>query len=258
MNLSDEEYKNLQAYQNKTNIQVIYPMTDKKFAPAAEHDANDANYWYATRQVDGKTVPVLDENGELTNIYKPFKKYPDTHSTYPGQPADFYDSITIESDRDPAGRKYLYAQKNQTGFGVRVNYYEYYKYYHTEIAKDGITEPIFLLGTDNYGKDVLTCLSAGARLSFILAIVVSAVNMLVGAFYGAVESSLSYLGIINLNTGDLTSVGTLLANAEPYLHTYPYLMFSPALFISLLMLSFNLFGNGLRDAFNPSLRGAED
>ena len=72
------------------------------------------------------------------------------------------------------------------------------------------------------------------------------------------ESSLSYLGIINLNTGDLTSVGTLLANAEPYLHTYPYLMFSPALFISLLMLSFNLFGNGLRDAFNPSLRGAED
>ena len=32
----------------------------------------------------------------------------------------------------------------------------------------------------------------------------------------------------------------------------------PALFISLLMLSFNLFGNGLRDAFNPSLRGAEE
>ena len=30
-----------------------------------------------------------------------------------------------------------------------------------------------------------------------------------------------------------------------------------ALFISLLEISFNLFGNGLRDAFNPSLRGAE-
>jgi oligopeptide transport system permease protein len=26
----------------------------------------------------------------------------------------------------------------------------------------------------------------------------------------------------------------------------------------LLMISFNLFGNGLRDAFNPSTRGAED
>jgi len=30
------------------------------------------------------------------------------------------------------------------------------------------------------------------------------------------------------------------------------------LFLVLLMLSFNLFGNGLRDAFNPSLRGTED
>jgi oligopeptide transport system permease protein len=31
----------------------------------------------------------------------------------------------------------------------------------------------------------------------------------------------------------------------------------PSLFLVLLMLSFNLFGNGLRDAFNPSLRGTE-
>ena len=31
----------------------------------------------------------------------------------------------------------------------------------------------------------------------------------------------------------------------------------PSIFLALLMLSFNLFGNGLRDAFNPSLRGTE-
>jgi len=30
------------------------------------------------------------------------------------------------------------------------------------------------------------------------------------------------------------------------------------MFLILLMLSFNLFGNGLRDALNPSLRGTED
>ncbi len=35
-------------------------------------------------------------------------------------------------------------------------------------------------------------------------------------------------------------------------------MIVPAIFISLLMISFNLFGNGLRDAFNPSLRGVEE
>ena len=39
--------------------------------------------------------------------------------------------------------------------------------------------------------------------------------------------------------------------------TSPHAMFFPALYFSLLMISFNLFGNGLRDAFNPSMRGAE-
>ena len=72
------------------------------------------------------------------------------------------------------------------------------------------------------------------------------------------ESSLSYLGIINLQTGSMTSVGNMLSSAQKYLTSYPYMMLFPALFICLLMLSFNLFGNGLRDAFNPSLRGTED
>jgi oligopeptide transport system permease protein len=72
------------------------------------------------------------------------------------------------------------------------------------------------------------------------------------------ESSLSYLGIINLSTGRLTSVGSMLAEAQKFMQTHPYMMLFPALFISLLMLSFNLFGNGLRDAFNPSLRGTEE
>lgn len=71
------------------------------------------------------------------------------------------------------------------------------------------------------------------------------------------ESSLSYLGIINLNTGNMTSVGTLLSGAQPYLTTYPYMILFPALFICLLMLSFNLLGNGLRDAFNPTLKNGE-
>lgn len=72
------------------------------------------------------------------------------------------------------------------------------------------------------------------------------------------ETSLSYLGIINLSTGSLTSVGTLLATGQNFLFTYPHMILFPSIFISLLMLSFNLFGNGLRDAFNPSLRGTEE
>lgn len=71
------------------------------------------------------------------------------------------------------------------------------------------------------------------------------------------ESMLSYLGIVNLGSVDGTSLGALLADAESRWIQFPHLMLYPALFISLLMICFNLFGNGLRDAFNPALRGVE-
>ena len=72
------------------------------------------------------------------------------------------------------------------------------------------------------------------------------------------ESMLSYLGIVKLGSSTTTSLGTLLSDASGIWTNYPHLMIFPAVFISLLMISFNLFGNGLRDAFNPSLRGVED
>lgn len=72
------------------------------------------------------------------------------------------------------------------------------------------------------------------------------------------ESMLSFLGIIKLGTAESTSLGTLLSDASGIWTNYPHLMLYPALIISLLMICFNLFGNGLRDAFNPALRGVED
>lgn len=87
-------------------------------------------------------------------------------------------------------------------------------------------------------------------------LITSSVLVIPGVIFS--ETSLSYLGIINLSTGSMTSVGTLLSTGQNYLFTYPHLILFPAAFISLLMLCFNLFGNGLRDAFNPSLRGTED
>jgi oligopeptide transport system permease protein len=56
----------------------------------------------------------------------------------------------------------------------------------------------------------------------------------------------------------MTSLGTLLSEASKGWIENPHLMIFPAIVISLLMICFNLFGNGLRDAFNPSLRGVED
>ena len=69
------------------------------------------------------------------------------------------------------------------------------------------------------------------------------------------ETNLTYLGIINL--GDTSSVGTLIAAGQAAIMESAHIALFPCIFIVLLMLSFNLFGNGLRDAFNPSLRGSE-
>ena len=74
------------------------------------------------------------------------------------------------------------------------------------------------------------------------------------------ETNLSYLGIINLEAGNTTSVGTLISAGQKAIMIpgAAYVALFPCVFLIMLMLSFNLFGNGLRDAFNPSLRGSED
>ncbi len=72
------------------------------------------------------------------------------------------------------------------------------------------------------------------------------------------ETSLSYLGIINLNSATMSSIGSMLNVGAKSMTTSPHIVLFPAIFIGLLMVCFNLFGNGLRDAFNPSLRGTEE
>lgn len=351
--LSTEEYQALQTYQDEKGVQVLYPITETKRRPKSElYKSEDAKVWFRTKE-NGEVI--YDKEGNLVPIYV----------EYDGK--DMYTSrMRIEGDEP----QYNYAiKKNGDLWETRVDYKEYYIYQHY-LLDDGITEPSFLFGANNLGKDLFVCLASGARFSFALAIIVASVNLVVGAIYGAIEgyyggkldlimerfvdllssipfmivitlmkyhfdvshftllfmaffltgwtgmagrtrmqfyrfknqeyvlvartlgasdkrimfkhifpnavgtlitssvlvipgvifseTSLSYLGIINLSTGSMTSVGTLLSNGQTYLFTYPHLIIFPAVFISLLMLCFNLFGNGLRDAFNPSLRGSED
>lgn len=86
-------------------------------------------------------------------------------------------------------------------------------------------------------------------------LITSSVLMIPGVIFS--ESSLSYLNIVNLSTSNITSVGTLLNDGSNFVSSYPHMIVFPAIFISLLMITFNLIGNGLRDAFNPTLRGGE-
>lgn len=66
------------------------------------------------------------------------------------------------------------------------------------------------------------------------------------------ESFLSFLGLgVAI---PLPSLGSLASDAVNGLNSYPYLLLAPAILISLIILSFNLFGDGLRDAFDPKMK----
>lgn len=66
------------------------------------------------------------------------------------------------------------------------------------------------------------------------------------------ESFLSFLGLGV--AAPMPSLGSLASEALNGLNSYPYRLFAPALMISVIILSFNLLGDGLRDAFDPKLK----
>ena len=369
--ISVEEFNDIQRYQDETGRQVLYPVVKFADRPTLEKNKYDANIYYKVENPNAATLrPKLDKNG---NIIPNYWKYEagEENSLIPE-----YNSLRIEGENGVVedGKQYFYAYGRRVdgGIEIRAEYYEYYIYQHNEVLKDGITEPLFLFGTTQTGKDILACLAYGARFSFIFATVVALVNFIVGVIWGSIsgysggkidlfmerfaeilgsvptmivitllkyhmgtssqalvlfiaffatgwigmagrtrmqfyrfknqeyvlaartlgardtrimfkhifpnglgtivtsvalvipsmiysETSLSYLGIINLEAGNTTSVGTLIAaGQQSIMANAAYVAFFPCAFLVLLMLSFNLFGNGLRDAFNPSLRGSED
>jgi oligopeptide transport system permease protein len=66
------------------------------------------------------------------------------------------------------------------------------------------------------------------------------------------ESFLSYLGLgVSI---PMPSLGSLVADAKDGLQSHPFLLLFPAAMIFLIVLSFNLLGTGLRDAFDPKMR----
>ncbi len=384
MNMSLETYQDILRYQNETGNQVLYPMIDEGDRPKATQDFDNANYYYKTSG-SSKTNIVLDENGNVQPVYLLIEANADgtCGEDLSGNNSLPYNSIRVEGQdgiqgdgklQGEVGKTYFYSyafKKSGGGLQVRVNSYEYYIYNHTQVLKDGITEPYFVFGATDRGKDILTCLASGARFSFLFAIAIAVVNLFIGAIWGSIagyyggvtdiimeritdilsaipmmivitllkhymkdvstiiilflafiatgwigmasstrmqfyryknqeyvlaartlgasdrrimfkhifpnalgtlvtgcaliipsmifsETSLTYLGIVNLSVGNITSVGTLIAAGQPWLTSYPHIVTFPSVFLALLMLSFNLFGNGLRDAFNPSLRGTED
>ena len=66
------------------------------------------------------------------------------------------------------------------------------------------------------------------------------------------ESYLSFLGLGV--AAPMPSLGSLATDAVKGMNTFPHLLLFPAILISVTILVFNLFGDGLRDAFDPKLK----
>ena len=189
MSIEFSEYEAIQAYQNETGRQVLYPVVKKSDRPSKikgnmkeplQEYVNNANIYFKVNVGKGnKLSPDLDENGNYQVNYWSYgatKKKPGT--------AAEYNSIRIEGEEgalqeDGTRVFYVYGTQKSGLVEVRVNRYEYYRYEHG-------FEPCFWFGTDKSGKDIFTCLASGARFSFIFAIIVAVVNLVFGAIWGSI------------------------------------------------------------------------
>ena len=66
------------------------------------------------------------------------------------------------------------------------------------------------------------------------------------------ESFLSYLGVGV--SAPLPSLGSMATDALSGMYTYTYSLIVPSVILSIMILAFNLFGDGLRDALDPKLK----
>lgn len=107
---------------------------------------------------------------------------------------------------------------------------------------------------------VLAARSIGAKGSHIIkrhmlpncisVIIISTALQIPSAIF--TESFLSFLGLgVNI---PMPSLGSLASDALAGIYSYAYRLVIPAVAICLIVLSLNLLGDGLRDAFDPKLR----
>ena len=107
---------------------------------------------------------------------------------------------------------------------------------------------------------VLAAKSTGAKAGWVIrkhllpncisVVVISTALQIPSAIF--TESYLSFLGL-GVNA-PMPSLGSLASDALNGITSYPYRLVIPAVTISLIVLSLNLFGDGLRDAFDPKLK----
>jgi len=69
------------------------------------------------------------------------------------------------------------------------------------------------------------------------------------------EATLAYIGIGV--QPPRASWGSLISEGQSYIRSDPHLVFFPAVFIAVALISFTFLGDGLRDALDPKLKGKQ-
>lgn len=168
-NFNYADYQRLQEWQNETGIQVIFPYVEPDDIGGI---TDNPNIWY---QVDSSGNAVLDEDGNFIPAYS-------THAERAGAP---YDSIRVDGDDG----SWVYSSARAGSVQCRVLYYNYYQYLNGH-------EPSYIMGTNVMGMDLFCAIGLGARFSLIFALMVSAINLTIGAIYGAIQGY--YGGMVDM------------------------------------------------------------
>lgn len=113
-----------------------------------------------------------------------------------------------------------------------------------------LREQEYVLSSRSFGAGAGWIIRKHLLPNCISVVVIATALQIPGAIF--TESYLSFLGL-GVNA-PMPSLGSLAAEALNGIHSYPYRLIIPALAISLIVLSLNLFGDGLRDAFDPKLK----
>ena len=188
VNMSKEDYKRLENYEEEKNLKIILPQVDSaSYLKEYREELLASSFGYTTAQIDYtinnmekeysndsnityKIVPLLDSSGKIKNNNVFFPRFDEE-----GKIISLYKEKIIDKDGDSIAATI----KNGT-YQVRVDFYQYFIYYYG-------FEPIFLFGSNSAGQDVLYRLGVGTLFSLGLGILVSLVNFAIGLIYGAIE-----------------------------------------------------------------------
>ena len=113
-----------------------------------------------------------------------------------------------------------------------------------------IKENDYILAAQSTGASAGRIIRKHIIPNFLSVIIVSTALQIRSAIF--TESYLSFIGLGV--QAPMPSLGSLANAARGGLQTYPYKLVFPSIMICLIVLSLNLLGDGLRDAFDPKLR----